>query len=100
MMIGKLFIYDDHVQFIYLSIISYVNVLFYITFRYILQYATVCKGIVISSDQYRDLYREKPEWRDTIVNRLLAPTFVGDYVMFPEDPLGRNGPTLQEFLRY
>lgn len=68
--------------------------------RYILQYATVCKGIVISSDQYRDLYREKPEWRDTIVNRLLAPTFVGDYVMFPEDPLGRNGPTLQEFLRY
>ncbi|XP_076626775.1 uncharacterized protein LOC143344526 [Colletes latitarsis] len=67
--------------------------------RYILQYATMCKGIVISSDQYRDLYRENPAWRNTIVNRLLAPTFVGDYVMFPEDPLGRSGPTLDEFLR-
>ncbi|XP_012275154.1 NEDD4-binding protein 1 isoform X2 [Orussus abietinus] len=44
--------------------------------------------------------REKPEWRDTIENRLLPPTFVGDIVMFPEDPLGRNGPTLEEFLRH
>ncbi|KAK2588872.1 hypothetical protein KPH14_001737 [Odynerus spinipes] len=68
--------------------------------RYILEYATLCKGIVISLDQYRDLYMEKPEWRDTIENRLLAPTFVGDYVMFPDDPLGRNGPTLEEFLRH
>lgn len=68
--------------------------------RYILEYATMCKGIVVSLDQYRDLYMEKPEWRDTIENRLLAPTFVGDYVMFPDDPLGRNGPTLEEFLKH
>ncbi|XP_053987462.1 NEDD4-binding protein 1-like [Hylaeus volcanicus] len=67
--------------------------------RYILEYATLTNGIVISLDQYRDLYRENPAWRDTIVNRLLPPTFVGNYVMFPEDPLGRNGPTLDEFLR-
>ncbi|XP_033321612.2 uncharacterized protein LOC117217885 isoform X2 [Megalopta genalis] len=68
--------------------------------RYIIQYATICKGIVISSDQFRDLYKEKPEWRDTIINRLMAPTFVGDIVMFPEDPLGRTGPTLEQFLRH
>lgn len=68
--------------------------------RFILQYATLCGGIVISSDQYRDLYKEKPEWRNTIMNRLLAPTFVGNIVMFPEDPLGRNGPKLDEFLRH
>ncbi|XP_076654692.1 uncharacterized protein LOC143360047 [Halictus rubicundus] len=68
--------------------------------RYIIRYATMCKGIVISSDQFRDLYNENPEWRDTIINRLLAPTFVGDIVMFPEDPLGRMGPTLDQFLRY
>ncbi|XP_076674712.1 uncharacterized protein LOC143372443 isoform X2 [Andrena cerasifolii] len=68
--------------------------------RFILQYATLCGGIVISSDQYRDLYKEKPEWRNTIMNRLLAPTFVGNIVMFPEDPLGRNGPKLDEFLKY
>ncbi|KZC13270.1 PREDICTED: probable ribonuclease ZC3H12C [Dufourea novaeangliae] len=68
--------------------------------RYILQYATMCEGIVISMDQYRDLYKEKPEWRETILNRLLVPTFVGDIVMFPDDPLGRSGPRLDEFLRY
>ncbi|XP_076276064.1 uncharacterized protein LOC143206991 [Lasioglossum baleicum] len=68
--------------------------------RYILQYATMCKGIVVSSDQFRDLYNENPGWRDTIVNRLLAPTFVGDIVMFPDDPLGRKGPSLKEFLRH
>ncbi|XP_077254783.1 uncharacterized protein LOC143893377 [Temnothorax americanus] len=68
--------------------------------RYILKYATSCGGIVISTDQYRDLYREKPEWRNTILNRLLIPTFVGDYIMFPEDPLGRFGPNLETFLRH
>ncbi|XP_018339213.1 PREDICTED: probable ribonuclease ZC3H12C isoform X2 [Trachymyrmex septentrionalis] len=68
--------------------------------RFILKYATTCGGIVISSDQYRDLYREKPEWRNTILNRLLIPTFVGDYIMFPEDPLGKFGPNLERFLRY
>lgn len=68
--------------------------------RYILEYATLCGGIVISTDQYRDLYKEKPEWRDTILNRLLIPTFVGDYIMFPEDPLGRFGPNLETFLRH
>lgn len=55
---------------------------------------------MISSDQYRDLYKEKPEWRNTIMNRLLTPTFVGNIVMFPEDPLGRNGPKLDEFLKH
>lgn len=68
--------------------------------RFILEYATTCGGIVISSDQYRDLYEEKPEWRDTISNRLLEPTFVGDYIMFPEDPLGKSGPNLETFLRH
>ncbi|XP_011700688.1 PREDICTED: NEDD4-binding protein 1-like [Wasmannia auropunctata] len=68
--------------------------------RFILKYATSCGGIVISSDQYRDLYREKPEWRNTILNRLLTPTFVGDYIMFPEDPLGKFGPNLERFLRH
>lgn len=68
--------------------------------RYILQYATMCKGIVVSSDQFRDLYSENPEWRDTIENRLLAPTFVGNIVMFPNDPLGRVGPSLEKFLMF
>ncbi|XP_058796922.1 NEDD4-binding protein 1-like isoform X2 [Phymastichus coffea] len=68
--------------------------------RYILEYARACNGIVVSQDQFRDLYAEKVEYRDTIEKRLLIPTFVGDYVMFPEDPLGRSGPSLAEFLKH
>ncbi|XP_014474104.1 PREDICTED: probable ribonuclease ZC3H12B isoform X2 [Dinoponera quadriceps] len=68
--------------------------------RYILEYATKCGGIVISADQYRDLYRIEPKWRDTIINRLLTPTYVGDCIMFPNDPLGRFGPDLDTFLRF
>ncbi|XP_043484541.1 uncharacterized protein LOC122512652 [Leptopilina heterotoma] len=68
--------------------------------RYVLEYATKCNGIIISNDQYKDLYQEKPEWRDTIENCILPPTFVGDHLMFPDDPLGRNGPKLDAFLRH
>lgn len=57
-------------------------------------------GIVVSQDQYRDLYEEKPVWRKVIEERLLVPTFVGKCVMFPEDPLGRRGPRLDQFLRH
>lgn len=68
--------------------------------RYILEYATKCNGIIISNDQYKDLYQEKPEWRETIENCILPPTFVGDHLMFPDDPLGRKGPKLDAFLRH
>jgi hypothetical protein len=30
---------------------------------------------------------------------LLPFTFVGNLFMVPDDPLGRNGPTLDEFLK-
>ncbi|XP_044015043.1 putative uncharacterized protein DDB_G0282499 isoform X2 [Aphidius gifuensis] len=68
--------------------------------RFILEYATQIDGIVVSSDQFRDLYEEKPEWRKTIKTRILPPTFVDDYVMFPQDPLGCKGPSLDKFLRH
>lgn len=31
--------------------------------------------------------------------RLLQFTFVEDHFMIPDDPLGRNGPHLDDFLR-
>ncbi|XP_014231797.1 NEDD4-binding protein 1-like [Trichogramma pretiosum] len=68
--------------------------------RYILEYAKNCDGIVVSQDQYRDLYDEEPAFRDTIENRILVPTYVNGYVMFPNDPLGRHGPKLSEFLKH
>ena len=32
--------------------------------------------------------------------RLLQFVFKGDEIIFPRDPLGPNGPTLEDFLKY
>ncbi|KAF2880356.1 hypothetical protein ILUMI_25819 [Ignelater luminosus] len=68
--------------------------------RYIIQYANSCEGIVVSNDNFRDILREKPQWRSTIEKRILMYTWVGDVLMFPEDPLGRYGPNLTQFLKF
>ena len=44
--------------------------------------------------------QEREEWREVVCSRLLMPTFVGDFLMFPEDPRGRGGPSLEEFLAF
>ncbi|XP_063238623.1 uncharacterized protein LOC134540079 isoform X2 [Bacillus rossius redtenbacheri] len=68
--------------------------------RYIVQAATELGGVIVSTDNYRDLMAENQRWKETIEKRLLMFTWVGDMLMFPQDPLGRNGPTLEEFLRF
>ena len=60
--------------------------------RMILDYATAKQGIVVSRDNFRDIYEESPHHHETIEKRILMPTFVGDVLMFPDDPLGRSGP--------
>ena len=50
-------------------------------------------------DNFADLYEENPEWRRTIEEMVLVPTFVGDTLMFPVDPQGKEGPTLDQLLR-
>ena len=68
---------------------------------FILDYAARHGGIVISRDNFRDLARKKPEWEDVVRYRILMPTFVGeDDLMWPDDPLGREGPKLKQFLRF
>ncbi|XP_029023401.1 endoribonuclease ZC3H12A [Betta splendens] len=56
-------------------------------------------GVVVSNDMYRDLQGEKPEWKRFIEERLLMFSFVNNKFMPPDDPLGRHGPTLENFLR-
>jgi len=84
--------------------------------RYILKLAAQTDGIVVSNDNYRfaanpglvvktneiiyrDLCQENAEFRKVVEERILMYSFVNDHFMPPDDPLGRTGPTLDNFLR-
>ncbi|XP_040920230.1 probable ribonuclease ZC3H12D [Toxotes jaculatrix] len=67
--------------------------------RYIVKLAFDSDGIIVSNDNYRDLQTENPQWKKFIEERLLMYTFANDKFMPPDDPLGRNGPTIDDFLR-
>ncbi|XP_029976692.1 ribonuclease ZC3H12A [Salarias fasciatus] len=66
---------------------------------FIVKHAFESDGVVVSNDVYRDLQAERPEWRRFIQDRLLMYSFVNNKFMPPDDPLGRHGPNLQNFLR-
>uniref|UniRef100_G3PMB8 C3H1-type domain-containing protein n=1 Tax=Gasterosteus aculeatus TaxID=69293 RepID=G3PMB8_GASAC len=67
--------------------------------RFIVKLAYESDGIIVSNDNYRDLANEKPEWKKFIDERLLMYSFVNDKFMPPDDPLGRHGPSVDNFLR-
>ncbi|KAI3376218.1 hypothetical protein L3Q82_016732, partial [Scortum barcoo] len=67
--------------------------------RFMLQLAQKTNGVIVTNDNLRDLSDESPVWRDIIKKRLLQYTFVGDHFMVPDDPMGRGGPHLDDFLR-
>ncbi|XP_006099211.1 endoribonuclease ZC3H12A isoform X1 [Myotis lucifugus] len=67
--------------------------------RFIVKLAFESDGVVVSNDTYRDLQGERQEWKRFIEERLLMYSFVNDKFMPPDDPLGRHGPSLDNFLR-
>uniref|UniRef100_A0A452VDY3 KH and NYN domain containing n=1 Tax=Ursus maritimus TaxID=29073 RepID=A0A452VDY3_URSMA len=67
--------------------------------RFMVKLAEETDGVIVSNDQFRDLAEESEKWMAIIRERLLPFTFVGNLFMVPDDPLGRNGPTLDEFLK-
>ncbi|TDG99548.1 hypothetical protein EPR50_G00195410 [Perca flavescens] len=67
--------------------------------RLMLQLAQKTDGVIVTNDNLRDLSDESLVWREIIKKRLLQYTFVGDHFMVPDDPLGRGGPHLDDFLR-
>ncbi|XP_028330536.1 NEDD4-binding protein 1 [Gouania willdenowi] len=67
--------------------------------RFLLQLADNTDGVIVTNDNLRDLVEESAAWREIIKKRLLQYTFVGDHFMVPDDPLGRGGPHLEDFLR-
>uniref|UniRef100_A0A8C3RZC1 RNase NYN domain-containing protein n=1 Tax=Chelydra serpentina TaxID=8475 RepID=A0A8C3RZC1_CHESE len=67
--------------------------------RFMLKLAEETNGVIVTNDQLRDLMQESKKWIRIIKERLLQFTFVGNIFMVPDDPLGREGPTLDEFLQ-
>ena len=68
--------------------------------RYIVKLALETDGVIVSNDNFRDLQEDVPDWKNFIERRLLMYTFANeDIFMPPDDPLGRHGPSLEEFLR-
>uniref|UniRef100_A0A1I7VY51 RNase NYN domain-containing protein n=1 Tax=Loa loa TaxID=7209 RepID=A0A1I7VY51_LOALO len=66
--------------------------------RYILKTAEEKDAVIVSNDEYRDLIKENPQYRTLVDERLLMYSFVDGRFMPPDDPLGRHGPRLAEFL--
>lgn len=66
--------------------------------RFIVRLAHKEGGVIVSNDQFRDLMQENPEWKKVIEQRLLQFAFAADFFMPPDDPLGKLGPTLDQFL--
>ncbi|XP_061072191.1 ribonuclease ZC3H12A [Conger conger] len=67
--------------------------------RFIVKLAYESGGVIVSNDTYRDLQSERPEWKRCVEEQLLMYSFVNDKFMPPDDPLGRHGPSLENFLR-
>ena len=67
--------------------------------RFIVKLAFETNGVIVSNDNFRDLAEENEGWRKTIEHRLVMFTFVSDYFMVPEDPLGKHGPSLTQLLQ-
>ncbi|XP_027128518.1 NEDD4-binding protein 1 isoform X1 [Larimichthys crocea] len=67
--------------------------------RFLLHLAEKTDGIIVTNDNLRDFVDTSDTWRKIIQERLLQFTFVEDHFMIPDDPLGRDGPHLDVFLR-
>ena len=67
--------------------------------HFIIKRAAETDGIVVSNDNFKNLTEENAKWRETIEQRLLMYLFEGGKFLVPDDPLGRHGPNLTDFLR-
>lgn len=68
--------------------------------RYVLDAALEFDGVVVSNDHFRDFLEiEGGKYKKIIEEQLLMYTFVEDLFMPTKDPLGRHGPSLDDFLK-
>ena len=68
---------------------------------FIVDIAARKQGIVVSNDNYRDVLKLRNKgFNEQIKNRTLGFMLCGGMFIPPQDPLGRIGPRLEEFLRF
>ena len=67
---------------------------------FILKTAKELDGVILSNDQYRNEKSTHPEYKEIIEKRLIQPRFIKNTLILPDDPLGKNGPNLDTFLRF
>ncbi|KAG7468705.1 hypothetical protein MATL_G00145810 [Megalops atlanticus] len=66
--------------------------------RFLLHLAEKTGGVIVTNDNMREFVDTSEAWRQIIKERLLQFTFVEDHFLIPDDPLGKHGPQLDEFL--
>lgn len=66
---------------------------------YILQLAKKKEGIIVSNDNFKAFINNE-EFKPVIEQRVLMYSFFDDTFLPAEDPLGKNGPNLDNFLRF
>ena len=54
-------------------------------------------GIVLSNDHFKQYW---PKYQNVIKNRLIQANFIFGELSLPDDPLGKKGPTLEQFLQF
>jgi hypothetical protein len=57
-------------------------------------------GIIVSNDNFKRFLNTDPDFKQVIEERVLMYSFIDDTFMPAEDPLGKNGPNLENFLRF
>jgi len=66
-----------------------------------IKFAASRRGIIVSNDRFLDVKdRNDPNYTEQVEKRRLQFSWFNDTFMVPDDPLGRNGPPLDEFLRH
>lgn len=67
---------------------------------FMLKTASELEGVILSHDRFREYWELYPEYRDVLMYRLIQPTFIKDQLILPLDPLGLQGPELDQVLRF
>lgn len=67
---------------------------------FILNLAVIKNAIIVSNDNFKRFLNQRDEFKQVIEQRVLMYSFVDDNFIPAEDPLGKNGPSLSNFLRF